>query len=71
MNTLTLSLRPDVTVLAVLVDQRAIDFGIAGYDLWFLNNEPDWINLPPGQYEIVGLLRDFKDAEERAVRYRS
>lgn len=78
MEQINLQLRPNVTVLAVLVPDYAKDpwlmeteFPQLGY--YDPNRTLDgntWsesIRLPPGKWEIIGLLRDFKDAEERAV----
>lgn len=66
--TLTLSLRPDVTVVAVPLPNEYNRFDA---EMFWENDCMSFVNakipLPPGQYEIVGLLRDFKDAEELAV----
>jgi hypothetical protein len=68
MTQITLSLRPNVTVLAVLVHPDAYDFEICNGDVFYkIDDEAQSFELPPGKWEIIDLLRDFKDAEERAV----
>lgn len=67
---LTLNLRPDVTVLAVPVEMNAHGFAIIGnvtlaYD--YNGYTKKSLLLPSGSYELIGLLREFKDAEELAV----
>lgn len=60
-NILTLSLRPDVTVLAVPVEMNAHGFAIIGnvtlaYD--YNGYTKKSLLLPPGSYELIGLLRE-------------
>lgn len=44
-----------VVLLAVEMPEDAFDFGIAGWDLWYcVDNDRDWINLPPGTWEFIG-----------------
>lgn len=76
-NIITLSLRPDVTVLAVPVDPGSYSFcqfyfkesyevgGLSFYNA--KTYQTSRLPLPPGSYELIGLLREFKDAEELAV----
>jgi hypothetical protein len=63
-NILTLSLRPDVTVLAVPVEMNAHGFAIIGnvtlaYD--YNGYTKKSLLLPPGSYELIGLLREVTE----------
>lgn len=60
--TLTLSLRPDVTVVAVPLPNEYNRFDA---EMFWENDCMSFVNakipLPPGQYEIVGLLREIPE----------
>ena len=60
MTQLTLELRPNVTVLAVLVDNDAEHFAILDEHI-YVDHQADPIRLPPGNWEIIGLLREVSE----------
>lgn len=66
MTQLTLQLRPNVTVLAVLVDDTDGGFKLNGDQLLFSGEKygvgyAGFKVLPPGKWEIISLLREVSE----------